>query len=55
MFYNPYGVGSKPEYVFCLKADYIESSHANNTGMAKFVNNCVYDTKTPSQLRLGIH
>ena len=50
MFYNPYGAGSKPDYVFCLKADYVESSHANNTGMAKFVNDCVYDTKTPSQL-----
>ena len=21
MFYNPYGEGSKPDYVFCLKAD----------------------------------
>ena len=29
---------------------YIESSHANNTGVAKFVNDCLYDTKTPSQL-----
>lgn len=50
MLYNPYGSGSKPENVFCLKADYIESSHANNTGMAKFINDCVYDTKTPMQL-----
>ena len=29
---------------------YIESSHANNTGLAKFVNDCVYDTKLPTQL-----
>lgn len=29
---------------------YVESSHANNTGMAKFINDCVYDTKTPMQL-----
>lgn len=50
MLYNPYGSGSKPENVFCLKADYVESSHANNTGMAKFINDCVYDTKTPMQL-----
>ena len=50
MLYNPYGKGSKPENVFCLKADYVESSHANNTGMAKFINDCVYDTKTPMQL-----
>lgn len=29
---------------------YVESSHANNTGIAKFINDCVYDTKTPMQL-----
>lgn len=50
MYYNPYGAGSVADYVFCLKADYVESSHANNTGMAKFINNCVYDTKIPAQL-----
>lgn len=50
MYYNPYGVGSVADYVFCLKADYVESSHANNTGCAKFVNDCLYDTKTPMQL-----
>ena len=49
MYYNPYGVGSKPSNVFCLKADYMESSHANNTGMARFINDCVYDTKLPMQ------
>ena len=51
MLYNPYGDGSVEDYVFCLKADYVESSHANNTGIAKFVNDCLYETKTPSQLR----
>lgn len=50
MFYNPYGDGSVEDYVFCLKADYVESSHANNTGIAKFVNDCLYETRTPSQL-----
>ena len=50
MYYNPYGKGSVAEEVFCLKADYIESSHANNTGLAKLVNDCVYDTKLPTQL-----
>lgn len=50
MYYNPYGTGSVADYVFCLKADYVESSHANNTGCAKFVNDCLYDTKTPMQL-----
>ena len=29
---------------------YIESSHANNTGLAKLINDCVYDTKLPTQL-----
>ena len=50
MLYNPYGNGSVEDYVFCLKADYVESSHANNTGIAKFVNDCLYETRTPSQL-----
>ena len=49
MYYNPFGEGSMPENVFCLKADYVESSHANNTGMAKFINDCVYSTKLPTQ------
>ena len=51
MMYNPYGEGkAMPDSVFCLKADYIESSHGNNTGMANFVNDNVYDTKLPPQL-----
>ena len=50
MMYNPYGQGSAPDNVFCLKADYVESSHANNTGLAKFINDCVYDTKLPTQV-----
>ena len=49
--YNPYGEkNAMPESVYCLKADYIESSHGNNTGMANFVNDNVYDTKLPPQL-----
>lgn len=51
MMYNPYGeANAMPDSVFCLKADYIESSHANNTGMANFINDNVYDTKLPPQL-----
>lgn len=50
MMYNPYGSGSVADNVFCLKADYIDSSHANNTGLAKFVNDKVYTTKLTSQL-----
>ena len=29
---------------------YVESSHANNTGLTSFINDCVYDTKLPTQL-----
>ena len=29
---------------------YMESSHANNVGLAKLINDCIYDTKNPSQL-----
>ena len=46
--YSPYPDGIK-EDTFCLKADYMESSHANNTGMAKFINDQLYDTPTPPQ------
>lgn len=46
--YNPYPNGIE-EDTFCLKADYMESSHANNTGMAKFINDQLYDTPTPPQ------
>ena len=28
---------------------YMESSHANNTGMAKFINDCLYDELNPAQ------
>ena len=50
MYYNPFGEGSMAEDVWCLKADFIESSHSSNTGLAKFINDCVYDTKLPSQI-----
>ena len=40
---------SPAEKVFTLKADYMESSHAHNTGLAKLINN-IYDTKTPPQI-----
>jgi hypothetical protein len=30
----------------------MESSHANNTGMAKFINDVLYDTKTPAQEKI---
>lgn len=40
--------GMPAEKVFTLKADYMESSHAHNTGLAKFINN-IYTTLTPPQ------
>ena len=47
--YNPYPNGIL-EDTFCFKADYMESSHSRNVGIAKFVNDCLYDTKNPMQL-----
>lgn len=41
-------VGSIPEKVFTMKADYMESSHAHNTGLARLVNE-LYETLTPPQ------
>lgn len=46
--YTPFPNGI-PESTYCLKADYMESSHANNTGMCKFINDRLYDSKTPPQ------
>ena len=37
-----------PESTFTLKADYMESSHANNIGTAKFLED-YYETKLPPQ------
>lgn len=47
--YTPFKDGIL-EDTFTLKADYMESSHANNTGLAKFINNELYDEKIPPQL-----
>ena len=48
--YTPYPNGVK-EDVYCFKCDYMESTHARNVGIAKFVNDCLYDTKNPMQLK----
>lgn len=48
--YTPYRNGI-PEDTYCFKADYMESTHARNVGIAKFVNECLYDTKNPMQLK----
>lgn len=49
-YYSPYPNGI-PEYVYCFKCDYMESTHSRNTGLAKFVNECLYDEKNPAQLK----
>ena len=48
--YTPYVNGIK-EDVYCFKADYMESTHSRNVGIAKFVNECLYDSKNPMQLQ----
>ena len=40
---------SIPVNEFCIKADYMESSHAHNTGMAKFAES-LYTEKVPPQV-----
>lgn len=47
-YYSPYPNGVL-ENTYCLKCDYMESTHARNVGLAKFVNDCLYDTKNPAQ------
>ena len=47
--YTPY-VNGVLEDTYCFKADYMESTHSRNVGIAKFVNECLYDTKNPAQL-----
>ena len=46
--YSPYPNGIL-EDVYCFKADYMESTHSRNAGLAKFVNECLYDEKNPAQ------
>lgn len=48
--YSPYVNGVK-EDTYCFKCDYMESTHSHNVGIAKFVNDCLYDTKNPMQLQ----
>ena len=47
--YTPYPNGIM-EDTYCFKADYMESTHSRNVGIAKFVNDCLYDSKNPAQL-----
>ena len=47
-YYNPFPLG-REENIFTYKCDYMESSHCRNIGIARFVNECVYDTLNPAQ------
>ena len=46
--YNPFNSG-QPEARFCLKADFITSNHAHNTGMAKFISDKLYNYDTTDE------
>ena len=46
--YSPYPNGVQ-EDTYCFKCDYMESTHSRNVGIAKFVNDCLYDSKNPAQ------
>lgn len=48
-FYTPYPNGI-PESTFCFKADYMESSHSRNVGLARLATDIIFaDVKNPSQ------
>lgn len=49
-YYTPYPNGIL-EWIFCFKADYMESTHSRNVGIARLLNDCLYSTKNPAQLK----
>lgn len=49
-YYTPFPNGIE-EWIFCFKADYMESSHSRNVGIARLLNDCLYSTKNPAQLK----
>ena len=49
-YYSPYQNGVQ-EYLFCLKCDYMESSHARNVGIGNLINKYWYTSKNPAQLK----
>ena len=49
-YYSPYP-NSVKEYLFCLKCDYMESSHARNVGIGNLINKYWYSSKNPAQLK----
>jgi hypothetical protein len=49
-YYSPYP-NAVQEYLFCLKCDYMESSHARNVGIGNLINKYWYTSKNPAQLK----
>lgn len=49
-YYSPYP-NAVQEYLFCLKCDYMESSHARNVGIGNLINKYWYISKNPAQLK----
>lgn len=49
-YYSPYP-NAVQEYLFCLKCDYMESSHARNVGIGNLINKYWYASKNPAQLK----
>lgn len=49
-YYTPY-VDGVEEFLFCLKCDYMESSHSRNVGIGKLMNRYWYSSKNPAQLK----
>lgn len=48
-YYTPFPNGI-PESTFCFKADYMESSHSRNVGLARLATDVIFDgIKNPSQ------
>ena len=48
-YYSPFPNGI-PESTFCFKADYMESSHSRNVGLARLATDVIFDgIKNPSQ------
>lgn len=53
MYYNPFFKTGKEETLFCLKANYMDSSNINNVGLAAIANDLLFDENTynPAQIK----
>lgn len=53
MYFNPFKGTAKPETLFCLKTNYMDSSNVDNITLAQIANECLYDEDTynPAQIK----